>query len=97
LGVRNSIQPVKYKFSDEMLAWLSNIWLERAANDLHMVQLMPLPLHHLLLRSNTDWFNLSGAGLPRLTWKRDRLIGYLSFTIIVLSVITYALPSIAGQ
>jgi len=25
------------------------IYLVRGANDLHMVQLMPLPLHHLLL------------------------------------------------
>jgi len=25
------------------------ICLEQSANDLHMVQLMPLPLHHLLL------------------------------------------------
>jgi len=30
--------------SDEVLAWLS-VW----SNDLHIVQLMPLPLYHLLL------------------------------------------------
>jgi len=29
-----------------------------------MVQLMPLPSHHLLRHYNTDWFNLSGAGYP---------------------------------
>ena len=32
------------------------ICLERGANDLHMVQLMPLPSHHLLLHWNPDWF-----------------------------------------
>jgi len=34
---------------------------------LHVVQLMPLPPHHLLFPENPDWFNLSGAGLPRLS------------------------------
>jgi len=32
--------------------------------DLHIVQLIPLPPHHLLLQQNPEWFNLSGAGLP---------------------------------
>jgi len=36
-----------------------------------MVQLMPLPPHCLLLHESSDWFNLSGAGLPRLSRKRD--------------------------
>jgi len=31
------------------------VCLERGANDLHMVQLMPLPPHHLLLNWNSDW------------------------------------------
>jgi len=31
------------------------ICLERGANDLHMVQLMPLPSHHLLLQKNPEW------------------------------------------
>jgi len=44
------------------------ICLEQGANDLHMVWLMPL--HHLLLHLNPEWFNLSGAGLPSLSWKR---------------------------
>ena len=43
LGVRNGIQPVKI--------WLMRCWhgylLERSANSLHMVQLMPLPLHYV--------------------------------------------------
>ena len=42
LGVRKGIQPVKI--------WLMRRWrgylLERSANSLHMVQLMPLPPHH---------------------------------------------------
>jgi len=38
------------KFSDEVLAWLKQGLSEaRCANDLHMVQLMPLPLHRVLL------------------------------------------------
>jgi len=38
---------------------------------LHMVQLMPLhPKPNLLPYLNPDWFYLSGAGLPRLSWKR---------------------------
>ena len=34
------------------------VCLERGANDLHMVQLMPLPPHHLLLEQNPEWFIL---------------------------------------
>ena len=34
------------------------ICLQRGANDLHMVQLMPLPPHHLLLQQNPEWFIL---------------------------------------
>ena len=34
------------------------IYLERGANDLHIVQLMPLPPHHLLLQQNPEWFIL---------------------------------------
>jgi len=36
--------------SGEVLAWLS-VWSEEwGASDLHMVQLTPLPPHHLLLQ-----------------------------------------------
>ena len=48
------------------------ICLERGADCLHMVQLMPLPSpkpHHILPHLNPDWFYLSGTGLPRLSWK----------------------------
>jgi len=34
------------------------ICLERDANDLHMVQLKPLPPHHFLLQQNPEWFIL---------------------------------------
>ena len=46
LGGRKGIQPVKTAW------WVSgmDICLERGANDLHMVQLMPLPPYHLLLQ-----------------------------------------------
>jgi len=50
LLVRKSIQSVK-KLNDVVLAWLS-VWskmLKQDANDLHVVQLMTLPPHHLLL------------------------------------------------
>jgi len=53
------------------MAWLS-ICLEQGANDLRMVQLMQLPRHLLLIHWNPDWFNLPGAGLPQLCWKRGR-------------------------
>ena len=36
--------------------WVMKCCLERGANDLHMVQLMPLQPHHLLLHWNIDWF-----------------------------------------
>jgi len=42
------------------------ICLERGANDLRVVQLMPLSPLRLLLREHPEWFNPSGAGLPRL-------------------------------
>ena len=46
LGGRNGIRPVKTE------CWGTGgvICLERGANDLHMVQLMPLPPHNLLLQ-----------------------------------------------
>jgi len=43
---------------------------------------MPLPPYHLLLHWNPDWFNLSGAGLPRLSWKRDRYMGVCFFLFL---------------
>jgi len=46
VGWQMGIWPVKTE-------WLSTgmvIWLEQGANDMHMVQLMPLPPHHLLFQ-----------------------------------------------
>ena len=42
------------------------ICLERCANDLHMIQLMPMPPYHLLLHYNADCFTLFGVGSPGL-------------------------------
>jgi len=59
------------KLSGGMLAWL--FCLGQGA-DLHMAQLMPLPLtiscsskSRLVL---SEWFCFSSAGLPRLSWKK---------------------------
>jgi len=57
------------------------ICLERDANDMYMVQLMPLLSHRRLLHWNPDWFNLSGAGSSRLFWKRGRQTGVLTFLL----------------
>jgi len=38
--------------------------LERGANDLHMVQLMPLPSHDLLLHQNSEWFTFLVPAYP---------------------------------
>jgi len=46
LGGRKSIRPVKTEWWGAGMV----VCLERGANDLHMVQLMPLPPHHILLQ-----------------------------------------------
>jgi len=46
LGGRKGIQPVKTEWWGTGVV----ICLEQSANDLHMVQLIPLPPHHLLLQ-----------------------------------------------
>ena len=48
------------------------ICLERCANVLHMVQLMPLSPHHLLLQQNPMVLLVypSVTGLPWLCWKK---------------------------
>ena len=45
---------------------------QRAANDLHAVQLMPVPPPSSPVSSKSRTVYLSGAGLPRLSWKRGR-------------------------
>ena len=80
-GVRKSNRPVK--------SWVIRClrgYLEQGANDLHMVQLMPLPPHHLLLHQNPNWFTLSGAGLPRLSWEKRPLNGCVSVWLSCLPV-----------
>ena len=57
------------------------ICLERGANDLHMVQLMPLPPHRLLLQYNTRMVYLSGASLLRAV-----KIVVLVITVVVVAV-----------
>jgi len=44
--------------------------LERGANDLHVVQLMPLPPHHLLLQYNPEWFTFLVPAYPDCPGKR---------------------------
>ena len=46
------------------------ICLEQGANDLHMVQLMPLPLHHLWLQQNPEWVILLVPAYPGCPGKR---------------------------
>jgi len=43
------------------------ICLDRGANDLHLVQLMPLPPPSSLAPVKSSMVYLSGAGLPRLS------------------------------
>jgi len=40
--------------------------LEHGANDMHMVQLISLPPHHLICLIKIDSDFVFGAGLPRL-------------------------------
>jgi len=66
LGSRKGIQPVKTE-------WLGTgmvICLDRGANDLHMVQLMPLPPHHLLLQHNPEWFTYLVPAYPGCPGKK---------------------------
>ena len=46
------------------------ICMERGANDLHLVQLMPLPPRHLLLQQNPEWFILLVPAYPGCPGKR---------------------------
>ena len=46
------------------------ICMERGANDLHMVQLMPLQPRHLLIQQNPEWFILLVPAYPICPGKR---------------------------
>jgi len=67
LGVMKSIRPAK----NWVMGTVVVICLECGADDLHMVQLMPLlPSSPASVKSRMVY--LSGAGLPRLSWKKGR-------------------------
>jgi len=46
------------------------ICLERGANDLRMVQLMPLLPHHLMLAQNPEWFTFLVPAYPGCPGKK---------------------------
>jgi len=46
------------------------ICLKRGANELYMVQLMPLPPHHLLLLQNPEWFTFLVPAYPGCPGKK---------------------------
>ena len=46
------------------------ICLEQDANDMHMVQLMPLPPRHFLLQQNPEWFILLVSAYPGCPGKK---------------------------
>jgi len=50
--------------------WRGYLSLEWGANYLHMVQLMPLPPHHLLLQYNPEWFTFLVPAFPGCPGKK---------------------------
>ena len=81
LGVRKSIRPVKIKWWGVGVV----ICLERGADDLHVVHLMPLPSQNLSPHLNPDWFYLSGTSLPRLSLEKRLLNRCSSTSFIIIS------------
>jgi len=70
------------------------ICMERGANDLHMVQLMPLPPHHLLLQQNPEWLILLVPAYPGCPGKKAvKRLCVCVFTAVmkVISVIMFGL------
>jgi len=61
------------------------ICLERGADDLHVVHLMPLPSQNLSPHLNPDWFYLSGTSLPRLSLEKRLLNRCSSTSFIIIS------------
>jgi len=57
------------------------ISIERGANNLHMVHLMPP--RHLSLLKNPEWFCLAGAGLPRLLSLWKILLVFIDLSILL--------------
>jgi len=66
LGGRKGILPVQTEWWDTGVG----ICLERGAIDFHMIQLMPLPPHHLLLQQNPEWFTFLAPAYPGCPWKK---------------------------
>ena len=68
------------------------VCLDRGADCLHMVQLMPLhpQTPSLLPHLNPDWFYLSGTGLLRLSWKIGCYTGVV-VVVVVKYLVTLAL------
>ena len=93
LGGRKGIRPVKTEWWGTGVV----IYLEWGANDLYMVQLMPLPPPSSFAPVKSRMVYLSGAGLPRLLEKRPlngcicllvqlnatewQMVGWLEFNI----------------
>jgi len=61
----HNVKPLNYCWGTGMV-----ICLEWGANDLHMVQLMLLPPHHLLLQQNPEWFTFLVPAYPGCPWKK---------------------------
>jgi len=66
LGGRKGIRTVKTEWWGTGMV----ICLKWGVNDLHMVQLMPMPPISSLALVKSRMVYLSAAGLPRLSWKR---------------------------
>ena len=86
LGVGKSIRLVKSEWWGVGVV----ICLERSADCLHMVQLMPVhpKPSHLLPHLNPDCFY--GTDVPRLSWKRARQVGVIVVVAVVMSILFYA-------
>ena len=69
------------------------ICLERDADDLHMVQLMPLPPHHLLLQQNPEWFIFLVPAYPGCSGKKA--VKWLCVCVCVFSEIVALCTSTA--
>ena len=64
------------------------IYLERGANDLRMVKLMPLPPRHLLL---PEWFTFLVPAYPRFSWKTGRQTDVRSSSSSIFTCVTYSI------
>jgi len=74
LGIRKSLWPVKNWVMRCRHGYLFAVrckWFGYGPAD-------ATAAHHLLHHYNPHWFSLSGAGLPRLSWRTKPLNGCLS-------------------